>query len=76
VRRAIDGELALGQGWERTGVYGQGRGWFYSRGRGLGRGRGRGRVVGAARRGTRGAERQGVLWRCQGTSNTWPFHSA
>jgi hypothetical protein len=32
--------------------------------------------VGLAQRGARGAERQGVLWRCQGASNTWPFHSA
>jgi hypothetical protein len=24
----------------------------------------------------RGAERRGVLLRCQGTSNTWPFPSA
>jgi hypothetical protein len=29
-----------------------------------------------ARRGARGAERRGVLWRCQGASNTWPFPSA
>jgi hypothetical protein len=27
-------------------------------------------------RGTRGAERRGVLWRRQGASNTWPFPSA
>jgi hypothetical protein len=30
---------------------------------------------GLAQRGARGAERQGVLWRCQGASNTWPFPS-
>jgi hypothetical protein len=47
-------------------VYGQDRGGLYSRGRGHGRG------VDAARRGTRG----GVLWRCQGTSNTWLCESA
>jgi hypothetical protein len=63
VRRVIAGELALGRGWERAGVYGQGRGRFYSHGRGRG--------VGARR-----LERRGVLWRCQGASNTWPFHSA
>jgi hypothetical protein len=28
------------------------------------------------RRGARGAEHRGVLWRCQGTSNTWAFVSA
>jgi hypothetical protein len=43
VRRVIVGELALGRGWERAGVYGQGRGRFYSRGRWRRRG------VGAAR---------------------------
>jgi hypothetical protein len=32
--------------------------------------------AGLARRSARGAERRGVLWRCQGTSNTWLFHSA
>jgi hypothetical protein len=26
--------------------------------------------------GTCGAKRRGMLWRCQGASNTWPFHSA
>jgi surface antigen len=30
VRRANTGELVLGQGWERAGVYGRGRGWLYS----------------------------------------------
>jgi hypothetical protein len=29
-----------------------------------------------ARRGERGVGRRGVLWRCQGASNTWPFLSA
>jgi hypothetical protein len=29
-----------------------------------------------ARGGARGAERRGVLWLCQGASNTWPFPSA
>jgi hypothetical protein len=28
--------------------------------------------VGLMRHSARGAERRGVLWRCQGTSNTWP----
>jgi hypothetical protein len=32
--------------------------------------------AGLARRGARGAERWGVLWRCQGASNTWPCYSA
>jgi hypothetical protein len=68
VRRVIVGELALGRGWERAGVYCQGRGRFIVAGVGVG--------VGLAQRGARGAERQGVLWRCQGASNTWPFHSA
>jgi hypothetical protein len=31
---------------------------------------------GVARRGARGAERRGVLWHCQGASNTWSFPSA
>jgi hypothetical protein len=63
VRRAIADELVLGRGWERVGVYGQAWGRLYRRGRGRGRG------VGMARRGARGAERQGA-------SNTWPFLSA
>jgi hypothetical protein len=67
VRRAKAGELVLGRGWEQAGVYGQGQGWLYSRGHGCGRG------FGAA---WHGAERRGVLWRCQGASNTWSFHSA
>jgi hypothetical protein len=32
--------------------------------------------TGLAWRGARGAERWGVLWRCQGASNTWAFVSA
>jgi hypothetical protein len=44
VHRVIAGELALGRGWERAGVYCQGQGWLYSHGRGRGCG------VGAARR--------------------------
>jgi hypothetical protein len=36
VHKVIAGELALGRGWERAGVYGQGRGRFYSRGRRVG----------------------------------------
>jgi hypothetical protein len=28
--------------------------------------------AGLMQRGARGAKRQGVLWRCQGVSNTWP----
>jgi hypothetical protein len=70
VHRANAGELVLGQGWERAGAYGRGWGWLYSRGCGRGHG------VDAARRGARGAERRGVLWRCQGASNTWPCYSA
>jgi hypothetical protein len=58
-------------------VYGRGQGWLYSRGRGRGRGRGRERErgVGTARRGARGVERRGVLWHCQGASNTWSCYS-
>jgi hypothetical protein len=66
VRRANAGEVVLGQGCERAGVYGRGRGWLYSRRRERGRG------VDATQRGARGAERRGVLWLCQGASNTWP----
>jgi hypothetical protein len=29
-----------------------------------------------ARRRARRAERRGMLWRCQGASNTWSFYSA
>jgi hypothetical protein len=32
--------------------------------------------AGLARHGVRGAEHRGVLWRCQGASNTWPCYSA
>jgi hypothetical protein len=60
VHRANVGELVLGRGWEWAGVYGQERGWLYSRGRG---------------RGCR-VEHRGVLWRCQGASNTWSCYSA
>jgi hypothetical protein len=52
---ANDGELVLGQGWERAGVYGRGRGWLYSRGHE------RGCKVGVTRRGARGAVRWGML---------------
>jgi hypothetical protein len=41
VRRGNAGELALGRGWERTGVYGRGRCWIYSHGRAWGRAPGR-----------------------------------
>jgi hypothetical protein len=37
VRKANAGEIALGRGWERVGVYGQGRGRLYRRGSGCGR---------------------------------------
>ena len=70
VRRAIAGELALRRGGERAGVYGQGLGRLYRRGCG----RGRRVLLSAAWRAQ--AERQGVLWRCQGASNTCPFPSA
>jgi hypothetical protein len=39
-------------------------------------GAGVGAGSGVAQRGARGAERWGVLWHCQGASNTWPFLSA
>jgi hypothetical protein len=32
--------------------------------------------TGLARRGVHGAERRGVLWCCQGASNTWSLHYA
>jgi hypothetical protein len=51
-------------------LYGRGRGRLYSRGRERGCG------VGVARRGVRGAECRGVLWHCQGASNTWSCYSA
>jgi hypothetical protein len=41
---------------------------------GVGMGAGMGSCL--ARRGARGAERRGMLWRRQGVSNTWPFPSA
>jgi hypothetical protein len=53
-----------------VGVYGRSLDWLYRRGRGRGHG------FGLARRGARGAERRGVLWRCQGASNTWLCYSA
>jgi hypothetical protein len=43
---------------------------------GAGAGAGVGMGSGEARRGARGVERRGVLSRCQGASNTWPFLSA
>jgi hypothetical protein len=52
-------------GWVRSawGVYGRDRGGLYSRGRGRG--------VDTARGCARGPSAEGVLWRCQGASNTW-----
>ena len=50
------GELVLGLGQGRAGVYGRGRGGFYSRGRG------RGREVGAAQGYACGRSAEGVLW--------------
>jgi hypothetical protein len=70
VRRAIAGELALRRGWERAGAYGRGLGWLYRRGRGHEHG------FGLARHGAREDERRGVLWRCQGASNTWLCYPA
>jgi hypothetical protein len=64
------GELVLGLGQGREGVYGQDRGGLYSRGRRRGRG------VGTARGCPRGLGAEGVLWRCQGASNTWACSSA
>jgi hypothetical protein len=60
--------LGLGQG--RAGVYGRGQGGLYSLG--CRRGSGVGMVRGCAR----GLSAEGVLWRCQGASNTWPCSSA
>jgi hypothetical protein len=67
---AYAGELELGLGQGRAGVYGQGRGGFYSHGQGRGRG------VGMAWGYARGRSAEGVLWRRQGASNTWPCSSA
>jgi hypothetical protein len=39
-------------------------------------GRGRGRGVDTARGSARGPSAEGVLWRCQGVSNTWSCSSA
>jgi hypothetical protein len=39
-------------------------------------GAGVGTGSGVARRSARGVERRGILWRCQGASNMWPFLSA
>jgi hypothetical protein len=65
VRRAIAGELALPRGCTvRVSVD------FIGTGVGVGAG------SCLARRGARRVERRGVLWRCQGASNTWPFPSA
>jgi hypothetical protein len=61
VRRVIVGELTLQRGWERAAAYGRGLDHLYRRGRGRGRGHG----FGLARRGARGVERQGVLWRAR-----------
>jgi hypothetical protein len=68
MRRAIAGDLALRRGWERAGAYGRGLGQLYRRGAGTG--------SCLVRRGARGAERRGVLWRCQGASNSWLCYSA
>jgi hypothetical protein len=66
VLRANAGELVLGLGLGCEGVYGRDRGGFYSRGRG----------VGTVRGCARGLSAEGVLWHCQGASNTWPCSSA
>jgi hypothetical protein len=70
VHRANAGELALRRGWERAGAYGRSLDWLYRCERGQGHG------FSLAQCGVRGAERRGVLWRCQGASNTWSFVSA
>jgi hypothetical protein len=67
---AYAGELELGLGLGRAGVYGRGRGGFYSCRRGLGHG------VGTTRGCARGRTAEGVLWRRQGVSNTWSCSSA
>jgi hypothetical protein len=50
VRRGNSGNIVLGRGWERAGVYGQGLGRFYRLERGHGVGRRSARVRGAERR--------------------------
>jgi hypothetical protein len=60
------GEIVLGLGQGRAGVYGRDRGGLYSHGHG----------VGTARGCARGLSTEGVLWRCQGASNTWTCSSA
>jgi hypothetical protein len=42
----------------------------------IGAGAGIGTGSGVVWHGACGAERRGVLWCCQGASNTWPFLSA
>ena len=64
------GELELGLGQGDVGVYGRGHGGFYSRR--SRHGRGVGTTQGYARR----LSAEGVLWRCQGASNTWSCSSA
>jgi hypothetical protein len=64
------GELVLRLGQERAGVYGRDRGGLYSRGRDRGHG------VDTARGCACGLSAEGVLWRCQGASNTWSCSSA
>jgi hypothetical protein len=56
---ANSGELELGLGQRRVGVYGRGRDGFYRHGRGCGR------EVGAARGCARGRSTEGVLWRAR-----------
>jgi hypothetical protein len=63
------GELELGLGQGDVGVYGRGHGGFYSRR--SRHGRGVGTTQGYARR----LSAEGVLWRCQGASNTWSCSS-
>jgi hypothetical protein len=68
-RRASSGELALGRGLERAGCTPKALVGFIGAGAGVSMG------SSIARRGARGAERRGVLWHCQGASNTWSFLS-
>jgi hypothetical protein len=63
------GELVLGLGQWRVGVYSRGRDGFYRRGHG------RGREVGAAR-GERVGGARGRALALQNASNTWAFVSA